>query len=428
MQSRWELVVVGAGPVGLAATRAAARFGMRVALIDERRTLGGSVCGDLGASALHADGCWLTPAWGDAAARAALTPYLEDHGAARVVSDALAWGLFAGWTLAVSRDGATERFDADAIILATGSYVTRPVFPGHHLPGVVTPLGLQRALETGAARAGERLVVIGAGPRVDALLANARAAGLEVVAQLSEQGGDGAAVRRLVAPPRAAGAQRLQHLDAPCAEGEQRLAVDWCCVAGPESVASELANMAGVRVPFRGYQRGYLPEHGPDGATEAPGLFVAAASANAAALEEALRQGERVGTAAALRAGRATASDAAAAVAALHFVPKSPPAPVALTPMLGTLPHPDGVACHCTGHTLRDVLGAIEAGARSLDDIKRQAKVGLGPCQGRDCHRLVTRALELHGEVDTATLHALRARAPIRPLTAAAMFERELGA
>jgi hypothetical protein len=428
MAERWELIVVGAGPLGLAACRAATRHGMRVALIDERRTLGGSVSGELGASAESPDSCWLTPAWGDAAAQAALAPYLAEHGATRVVSDALAWGLFGGWTLAVSHAGATERFDTDAIILATGAFDTRPVFPGHHLLGVVTPLGLQRAIETGEAQVGQRLVIIGAGPRSDALVVLARAAGLEVVAQLSERGADGPVRQQLVAPPRAAGVTRLQHLDAPCAEGVQRLAVDWCCVVGPESAASELANMAGVRVPFRGYQRGYLPEHGPEGATAAPGLFVAMAPAYAATLAEALHQGELVGTAAALRAGRVTASDAAAAVAARHFEATRPPAPLALTPTLATLPHPEVVACHCTGHTFRDVLDAIDAGARSLDDVKRQAKVGLGPCQGRDCHRLVTRALELHGEVDGASLHALRARPPIRPLTAAAMFEQELGA
>lgn len=429
MNDRWDLMVVGAGPVGLAASRAASSHGLRVVVVDERRTLGGSVSGELGVSAEDPSSCWLTPAWGGPEARAALDIYRVQHGADRVVLDALAWGIFPGWTLAVSHAGATERFDADQVILATGSFVTRPVFPGHQLPGVVSPLGLQRALERGEARAGERLAILGEGPRVEVVVARAQAAGLEVVALLHEGGEGGGSLRlpslRLVAPPRAVGARRLHHLDAPCADGDQRLAVDWCCVCGPQSQAAELANMAGVRTFFRGYHHGYQPERGPDGRTEAPGVFVAVAPGTDAPLAAALLEGEIVGTAAALRAGHAPARALDTVLNRKHFEVKPPPPTRALSPLLQALPHPEVVACHCTGHTFRDVLEAIDAGARSLDDVKRQAKVGLGPCQGRDCHRLVTRALELHGKVDVGTLHAIRVRPPVRPLKAAAMWEGE---
>jgi len=64
-------------------------------------------------------------------------------------------------------------------------------------------------------------------------------------------------------------------------------------------------------------------------------------------------------------------------------------------------------------------------GSRSLDDVKREAKAGMGTCQGRDCQRAVLRVLEDVGHVDLATLQPMRVRAPIRPMTAGAMFERE---
>ena len=38
-----DLVVIGGGPAGIAAAATAASFGLRVALIDERVTLGGQI-------------------------------------------------------------------------------------------------------------------------------------------------------------------------------------------------------------------------------------------------------------------------------------------------------------------------------------------------------------------------------------------------
>jgi len=294
VNERFDLLIVGAGPAGLAACRAATEHGLRVALIDERRTLGGSVSGELGTSAVDPASCWLTPAIGaNDDDRATLAPYLGAHGAAHVELDAVAWGLFPGWTLAVATQGATRRFDADQIVLATGRYVERPVFPGHQLDGVVTPLGLLHAIDHGQARRGDRLVLLGEGPMVRTVATMADAAGLELVAQLSDgsrSGGGWAAAQQvelerlaLTGAPRAGGARRLERVDAPLADGVRRLSTDWCCVCGPDAAATELAGMAGVAIRFAGYGTGFRPVRGLDGSTNAPGCFAAGASARAAA-------------------------------------------------------------------------------------------------------------------------------------------------
>jgi D-hydroxyproline dehydrogenase subunit alpha len=378
-------------------------------------------------SAAYPAACWLTPPIGASDAdRERIAPLIaaaESAGAACLL-DAVAWGLFPGWTVAVAQGGRTHRLDADAVVLATGRAVARPVFPGHQLPGVTTPLGLLRALEEGEAREGQRLALLGDGPLARAVRELAEEHGLELVALLGERDTpDDPHAIRLRTPPRAGGAGRLERLDVETERGRRTLLVDWLCVTEPESGAIELAGMAGVDLRFAGFTEGFRPVSGPDGATAAPGLFVAGSLVGSAALDAALASGHAAGLAVAARAGRVSALAAEEA-----YVPQPPAPPRLVSVLLREPPHDDTVACHCTGHSVADVRAAIAAGARSLDDVKRQSKVGMGLCQGRDCARLVARLLELEGGVDVASLRAMRPRPPARPLTARQMFEEEVSA
>jgi len=53
----------------------------------------------------------------------------------------------------------------------------------------------------------------------------------------------------------------------------------------------------------------------------------------------------------------------------------------------------DIVICRCEDVTLADVRRVISEGARTLDDVKRLTRAGMGPCQGRTCRHLVLREL-----------------------------------
>jgi len=253
---RMNLVVVGAGRAGLAAAAAATAAGLSVAVVDERRTPGGRVSGALGASAHDPDGAWLSPPLGsDVAAVAEIARLHAAASDATFVADALAWGLFPGWTLAVARGGrGTERLDADQVVLATGSFVARSPFPGHELDGVVTPLGLVRALEAGLVRPDEAVVVLD-GDDADDVVALLARAGVEDVVVLA------ARARRAARPvvaidgaPEAHGAPRVREVAARLADGSSRtFPAAWVVVAGPRSAAGELAALAGCASRFEGY-------------------------------------------------------------------------------------------------------------------------------------------------------------------------------
>jgi thioredoxin reductase len=424
---RTDLVIVGAGPAGLAAAAAATAEGLDVTLVDERLAAGGSVDGRLGASARDPDAAWMIPPLGAPDAEKARVERLRERAsAATVLTDALVWGLFPGWTLAVTRGGRTERIDAAQVILATGSYVARPPFVGHALPGVLTPLGLARALQDGRITAGARVAVLGDDALGDEVARTLAQRGVDPVALLAERPRPSPhPVLVLAAPPVARGGERLATLDLELVGGERAtLDVEWLVISGPRSVAGELAHLAGCDHRFDGFEAGFRPVRARDGATSAPGIFVAGSLAGAEGHEASERSGAVAGLAAAVRAGRASAERLDALLA--DAPPASPPPPRRV-PLAYRAVDADShdVACHCIGTTFAEIAAVIEDGARSIDDVKRQAKAGMGPCQGRDCHRTVVRLLARVGDVDVATLRPMRARPPVRPVTARAMFEEK---
>ena len=324
-----DLIVVGAGRAGLAAAAAGTAAGLSVAVVDERRTPGGRVSGALGASAHDPDGAWLSPPLGaDPAAVAEIARLHAAAAQATFVADALVWGLFPGWTLAVARgERGTERLDGDQVVLATGSYVARSPFPGHELDGVVTPLGLVRALEAGLVRRDEAVVVID-GDDADDLVALLAREGVEDVTVLAGRARRAAcAVVAIDGAPEAHGDPRVREVAVRLADGGSRtFPASWVVVAGPRTVAGELAALAGCASRFEGYEAGFRPQCDTDGTSELGGLFLAGSLAGAVGAEASAASGTIAGVAAAVRAGRAPVAHLDALLAERSRAPKRVPA------------------------------------------------------------------------------------------------------
>ena len=51
------------------------------------------------------------------------------------------------------------------------------------------------------------------------------------------------------------------------------------------------------------------------------------------------------------------------------------------------------IICRCEDVTEEDVIQAIEQGARSLEDVKKITRAGMGYCQGKTCRRQIARLL-----------------------------------
>jgi NADPH-dependent 2,4-dienoyl-CoA reductase/sulfur reductase-like enzyme len=177
MTTTFDVIVVGAGPGGIAAASVAAEAGMKVCLVDSQATLGGQIwrgfshktgSGRIHSSQfsfwskrLHASNCTSLAGWHVVASPAA--------GVLRVESEA------------ESRDLHFEK-----LILATGARERFLPFPGWTLPGVMGVGGLQAFLKSGLDARGKRVVIAGTGPLLLAVAASARQAGARI-AEICEQ-------------------------------------------------------------------------------------------------------------------------------------------------------------------------------------------------------------------------------------------------
>jgi len=51
------------------------------------------------------------------------------------------------------------------------------------------------------------------------------------------------------------------------------------------------------------------------------------------------------------------------------------------------------IICRCEEVTEKEIMQAIEGGARSLDEVKKRTRAGMGYCQGKTCKKLIARML-----------------------------------
>jgi D-hydroxyproline dehydrogenase subunit alpha len=175
-RQHYDVVIVGAGPAGLSAARAAVRAEphARVAVLDDNPRAGGQV--------------WRHgPAHPPAAALGARLDALRGAENVDLFSSSRVVASLDERSLLVesAQQGALE-FGYERLILATGARERLLPFEGWTLPGVTGAGGLQALIKGGVPVRGERIVIAGSGPLLIASLATARQAGANVIAVVEQ--------------------------------------------------------------------------------------------------------------------------------------------------------------------------------------------------------------------------------------------------
>lgn len=185
----YDVVVVGAGPAGLAAATRAAALGAATALVDAGSSPGGQY--------------WRHPAPTEGGLQAADVAYLHHdlatyrellvqldtvQSTGAYFPDHHVWTVTAtddGFVVhAVDRSGGGERsveVRGHRLVLAPGAYDRQIPFPGWDLPGVMTAGGAQALLKGHNVTAGRRVMVAGTGPFLLPVAAGLAQAGATVV-------------------------------------------------------------------------------------------------------------------------------------------------------------------------------------------------------------------------------------------------------
>jgi NADPH-dependent 2,4-dienoyl-CoA reductase/sulfur reductase-like enzyme len=168
----FEVVVVGAGPAGLAAACAAAESGRQVAIVDDTPWLGGQTWRGQQARPSNREAVkWFTR---------------FGRCGAKLLDRTTVIGAPRPGVLQAERDEGPLDLRWEKLILATGARELFLPFPGWTLPGVMGPGGMQSLAKHGWPIDGKRVVIAGSGPLLLAVADGLRHYGATIVS-ISEQ-------------------------------------------------------------------------------------------------------------------------------------------------------------------------------------------------------------------------------------------------
>src|SRR5476651_2399268 len=146
-----DLLIIGAGPAGMAAALAAAPSGASIALLDDNPLPGGQIWRD-------GPNTELAPQARQMRAQLAGWPNIRLHSATKVIA------LASPHTLLVEDPEQGWLIHYQKLILCTGARELLLPFPGWTLPGVTGAGGLQALIKGGMPIAGKHVVIAGSGP------------------------------------------------------------------------------------------------------------------------------------------------------------------------------------------------------------------------------------------------------------------------
>lgn len=382
-----DVLIIGAGPAGMAAALAAAAGGASIVIIDDNPAPGGQIWRD----GPHADLPAAAMRWRNAIA---CRTNIRLVSGTRVVAAPAPFELLLenaqrGWRMAWKK-----------LILCTGARELLLPFPGWTLPGVTGAGGLQALVKSGLPVKGERIVIAGSGPLLLAAAAAATKAGAQVVriaeqASLKAVAGFAAQLARWPGKAmQSLGLFSTAYRTGTCvvsAQGEGRVQSARLLHAGRETEITcdrvacgfglvpntELGQLLGCALTPAAGGAQALAVDGLQ-ATSVAGVYAAGECTGVGGSERALAQGRIAGLAAIGNSAAARGHgperahwQAFADQLQRHFI---------LSPALKALARPDTLVCRC-----EDVAQAALAGCGGWTEAKLHTRCGMGACQGRVC-------------------------------------------
>ncbi len=449
MKEHYDIVVVGAGPAGMAAATVCAEQGASVLLLDEQPLAGGQIYRAVGRQTLTDPEIL----GADYYHGRLLTKALESSGAEHLAG-ATVWEVTAEREIGISSAGVARLLSAEQVILATGAQERPFPVPGWTTPGVMSAGGAQTLLKS-AGLAEPDAVFAGTGPLLYLVANQYLKAGVTVRAILDTTPAANTlhALPHLPAALMNVGAllkgrrwlSELRGAGIPFIKGVEDLKL-----AGAEAVT-------GVEYKQRGDWRridtgrvflhqGVVPNVNLAMATgcthrwseaqlcwhavtdrwaqsDVPGVAIAGDGAGIQGARAAEYMGRIAGYGALHRCGRLDAqSRDRLALPHRQALAREQRGRAFLDAMFRPAKHfrvpadDTTIVCRCEEVTAAQVRAAVALGCIGPNQLKGFSRCGMGPCQGRMCGLTLVEMIAQQRDVPVAEVGALRLRPPVKPL------------
>jgi octopine oxidase subunit A len=449
-----DLIIIGAGPAGMAAALTAAKLGLKAALLDEQPRPGGQIYRNvtqvapdvakiLGPDYLHG--------------RTLATP-LVDVGVDLHFAT-MVWDIAPNLTVSALSAGRSFQLHAPQLIAATGAMERASPIPGRTLPGVLNAGAAQIALKSGGSIPSGKIVLAGGGPLLLLVACQLLDAGAEIagIVETSPASNRLTAVphfaNALMAPkllakglgmiwrPKRAGVpwftaaralavegqDRAEALSFTSANQQHRLGADVVLLHHGVVPNTQISRLLRVDHDWNDARLAWQPRLDPFGETSFSGFRIAGDGGAIAGALAAEASGEIAAIGAAYALGRISSDER-------HRLVKAPKhalrAQLRIRPFLDALYRPpdwmvapsgDTIVCRCEEVTAREIADMVKLGCLGPNQTKFFSRCGMGPCQGRICGLGVTSILARELGATPEAIGAYRIRSPLKPVPLAAI-------
>lgn len=460
-----DLLIIGAGPAGMAAAVTAANAGLSVTVVDEQARAGGQIFRRPPSTFSGEEGHYAPYSWSKD-----LIAAFETHPGITRCFRSTAYGVLQQeeaqeLSVGIAGPAGGSRVACRRLLVATGAFDMPVAFPGWTKPGVMAVGAVQSLLKSQKVLAGRRIVLSGSHP----LLLIAAKQLLDAGAEISEI----AFARGLPSPtelaralPAAPGhlgvfteaaravATILKHrvrvstrtvvtaahgTSAVTGVSLSRVDTHWRPIGEPRTLSAdllaigfgfqpstELARQAGCEMRWDSPKGGWIVKHDEHYATSVPGVFVAGEPTGVAGAEQSWATGMMAGIGVAASLGvdpellsepRRVAeralrgADRFATVVQEMFEPHRA--------ALADLSNPaDTLVCRCELVTSGEVDRVLSDNPfiSSANALKLECRTGMGPCQGRYCEGTVTTKVAQARAASIERSGHFTAHLPVKPV------------
>lgn len=450
----FDLVVIGAGPAGMAAALRASQNKLSTLLIDEQPELGGQIYRNITTVDQQREEI-LGPDYSHGRKLADQVRAAASGGVLNYWPSTSVWQVDDQKVIQVLRDGQAMTIQAKSVIVSSGAMERPFPVPGWTLPGVMTAGAGQILLKNASMVPAEPVVLAGCGPLLYLIAAQYLRANVEIRAILDTTAGTDWRLALRHASDLLAGWQyvrkgmsmlkAIKNSKIPfyhdvlglSLEGETQLERVRFSSKGQEHVLDARVCLLhqGV-VPNTQISWSLRAEHKWDDEQlcwlpviddwcqlTVPGIYVAGDGASIGGALVAALQGEL----AALGVLRQLDTEAAASInQEADTVRRGIAKHLAIRPYLNIqyrprdeyrIPADDVTVCRCEEVTAGSIREQVDLGCSGPNQTKSFSRCGMGPCQGRMCGLTVTEVIADASGLSPQEVGYYRVRPPLRTVT-----------